>query len=247
MSETMGRLLAAGQRAEVFEWGARVVKLCRSTGSKHVMFREAAINAAVEASGLPVPTVWSVQQIDGRWGIVFDRVSGASFAEQMRSDPSVIPLALETLARLHSRIHSHVADQFSGLKSWLETQIARTTVLADPLRQVLLTGLREMPAGDRLCHGDFHPSNVLGEVSRPFVIDWPNACRGDPAADACRTHLILQLHANEIAEPYLDAYCGAARMRRETILDWLPYVAAARLTENVPGEQHRLLELVRLG
>jgi hypothetical protein len=34
MSETMGRLLAAGQRAEVFEWGSRVVKLCRSKGSK---------------------------------------------------------------------------------------------------------------------------------------------------------------------------------------------------------------------
>ena len=83
MSETMGRLLAAGQRAEVFEWGCRVVKLCRSTGSKQVIFREAAINAAVEALGLPVPVVWSVQQIDGRWGIVFDRVSGASFAEQM--------------------------------------------------------------------------------------------------------------------------------------------------------------------
>ena len=83
MSETMGRLLAAGLRAEVFEWGSRVVKLCRSTGSKQVIFREAAINAAVEALGLPVPAVWSVQQIDGRWGIVFDRISGVSFAEQM--------------------------------------------------------------------------------------------------------------------------------------------------------------------
>jgi len=55
MSETIGRLLAAGQRAEVFEWGSRVVKLCRSTGSKQMIFREAAINAAVEALGLPVP------------------------------------------------------------------------------------------------------------------------------------------------------------------------------------------------
>jgi len=64
MSETMGRLLAAGQRAEVFEWGSRVVKLCRSTGSKQEIFREAAINAA-EALGLPVRAVWSVQQIDG--------------------------------------------------------------------------------------------------------------------------------------------------------------------------------------
>jgi hypothetical protein len=100
MSETIGRLLAAGQRAEVFEWGSRVVKLYRSMGSKRVAFREAAIHAALEATGLPVPSVWGVQQMDGRWGIVFDRVSGVSFAEQMRADPAALPQYLQILARL---------------------------------------------------------------------------------------------------------------------------------------------------
>jgi hypothetical protein len=45
-------------------------------------------------------------------------------------------------------------------------------------------------------------------------------------------------------KPNLDAYCRVASVRRETVLDWLPYVAAARLAEDVPGEQHRLLELI---
>jgi hypothetical protein len=247
MSETMGRLLAAGQRAEVFEWGSRVVKLCRSTGSKQVIFREAAINAAVEALGLPVPAVWSVQQIDGRWGIVFDRVSEVSFAEQMLGDPAAIPQRLQILVRLHARIHAHVVDQFSSLKGWLTTRITRTMLLDEPQRQILLNGLRDMPDGDHLCHGDFHPRNVLGEASQPIVIDWPNACCGDPAADVCRSYLILKLHADEIAEPYLDAYCQVARVRRQIILDWLPYIAAARLAEDVPGEQHSLLELIRSG
>jgi tRNA A-37 threonylcarbamoyl transferase component Bud32 len=247
MSETMGRLLAAGQRAEVFEWGDRVVKLCRSTGSKQVTFREAAINAAVEALGLPVPAVWSVQQIDGRWGIVFDRVSGVSFAEQMLGDPAAILQRLQILVRLHARIHAHVVDQFSSLKGWLTTRITRTMLLDEPQPQILLNGLREMPDGDHLCHGDFHPRNVLGEASQPIVIDWPNACCGDPAADVCRSYLILKLHADEIAEPYLDAYCQVARVRRQIILDWLPYIAAARLAEDVPSEQHSLLELIRSG
>jgi len=247
MSETIGRLLAAGQRAEVFEWGCRVVKLCRSTGSKQVVFREAAINAAVEALGLPVPAVWSVQHIDGRWGIVFDRVSGVSFAEQMLGDTAAIPQRLQILVGLHARIHAHVVDQFSSLKGWLTTRITRTTLLDEPQRQILLNSLREMPDGDYLCHGDFHPRNVLGEVSQPMVIDWPNACCGDPAADVCRSYLILKLHAYEVAEPYLDAYCQVARIRRQTILDWLPYIAAARLAEDVPGEQHSLLELIRSG
>jgi Ser/Thr protein kinase RdoA (MazF antagonist) len=245
MSENMGRLLAAGQRAEVFEWGSRVVKLYRSAAAKHTAFREAGIHAAVEGLGLPVPTVQSVQQVGDRWGIVFDRVSGLSFAEQMRGDMAHLPRYLQILVRLHSRIYTHLANQLSSLKVWLATDIARTMLLDEPRKHVLLSGLAEMPDGDRLCHGDFHPMNVLSEASRPIVIDWPNACHGDPAGDVCRSYLILKLHADEVAGPYLDAYCRFTRVPRHTILDWLPYVAAARLVEDVPGEQHHLLELVR--
>ena len=81
MNETIGRLLAVGNVAEVFEWGARVVKLYKSTAAKPAAFREAAIHAAVEAMGLPVPKVCSGQEIGGRWRSV-DRVKQASFAEQ---------------------------------------------------------------------------------------------------------------------------------------------------------------------
>src|SRR6516225_6193840 len=97
MSETIGRLLAAGNVAEVFEWGSRVVKLYRSSARKPTAFREAAVHAAVEAMALPVPAVWGVLEIGGRWGIVFDRVNEGSFAERMREDPSVLPDCLQTL------------------------------------------------------------------------------------------------------------------------------------------------------
>jgi len=66
-------------------------------------------------------------------------------------------------------------DQFSSLKGWLTTRITRTTLLDEPQRQILLNGLRQMPDGDHLCHGDFHPRNVLDEAPQPIVIDWPNA------------------------------------------------------------------------
>jgi aminoglycoside phosphotransferase (APT) family kinase protein len=92
-----------------------------------------------------------------------------------------------------------VVDQFSSLKRWLTTRITRTTLLDEPQRQILLNGLREMPDGDRLCRGDFHPRNVLDKASQPIAIDWPNACCGDPAADVCRSYLILKLHADEVA------------------------------------------------
>src|ERR1700736_5517709 len=97
MSERIGRLLAAGNVAEVFEWGSRVVKLYRSAADKPTVFREAGNHAAAEALGLPVPAIWSEQLIGSRWGIVFDRVRGPSFAERMRGDPTTLPRYLEIL------------------------------------------------------------------------------------------------------------------------------------------------------
>jgi hypothetical protein len=55
MNETIGRLLAVGNVAEVFEWGSRVVKLYKLSTAKPAAFREAATHAAAEAMGLPVP------------------------------------------------------------------------------------------------------------------------------------------------------------------------------------------------
>ena len=146
-------------------------------------------------------------------GIVFDRVKERSFAERMREDPSVIPECLQSLVRLHARIHGQTARQLGSLKSRLATNIAGTGLLDEPLKQILLGRLADMPDGDRLCHGDFHPVNVLGQNSLPMVIDWPDVCRGDPAADVCRSYLLLKLHAEDIAEPYLNAYAASPLCR----------------------------------
>ena len=93
---------------------------------------------------------------------------------------------------------------------------------------------------------------MLGEASQPFVIDWPNASCGDPAAEVCRSYLILKLHADEVAEPYVDAYCrvtavprrayrlvavrrsgqaGRRRSRRATPLTGTPSIALNRLID----------------
>jgi len=185
MNQTIGRLLGTGHVAEVFEWGSCVLKLYKSTMAKPTAFREAAVHAAAEAFGLPVPKVWSVQEIGGRWGVVFDRVKLPSFAEQMLSNPDEVQQYVECIVRLHMRVHALPAVHLADLKVRLTDNIVATGVLAEPRRRDLLEGIARMPDGDRLCHGDFHPMNILGEPS-PVIIDWPDARRGDPAADVCR-------------------------------------------------------------
>ena len=240
-----GRLLATGNIAEVFEWDSRVLKLYKSPEAKLAAFREAANHAAVEALGLPVPFVWGLQQVASRWGIVFDRVSDRSFADRMRGSPCEVPHYLELMAHLHVAIHRRAALPFTSLKVRLMARIEEARHLEDRHRGALLMGLSAMPDGDRLCHGDLHPQNILGDATKPMIIDWPDASRGDPAADVCRSYLLLMLHASEVAAPYLDVYCRLGGISRQAILDWLPYVSAARLVEMVPGETDGLREILR--
>ena len=244
MEETVGRSLATGNTAEIFEWGSRVVKLYKAPTAKGAVFHEAAASAAVEALGLPVPKIWGVREIDGRWGLVFDRVTGNSFAEQMLTKGNDFGPYLDGMVRLHIQVHAHRAIEFAGLKVALRARIAASDLLDRADKQALLEALADLPDGDRLCHGDFHPLNILGDIVRPMIIDWRDARRGNPAADVCRSYLLLKLHAPEIATPYLDAYCRLGNVDRPAVLRWLPCVAAAKLAEGVPGERDGLVEII---
>jgi hypothetical protein len=178
MSKTIGRLLAAGNVAEVFEWGSRVVKLYRSSARKATVFREAAIHAAVEAMALPVPAVWGVLEVGGRWGIVFDCVKERSFAERMREDPSLTPECLLVLARLHARVHGQPARQLGSLKSKLATSIAGIGLLHEPLKQILLSRLADMPDGDRLALRTCQTATVsVTAISTPSTSWAKTRCR----------------------------------------------------------------------
>ena len=103
--------------------------------------------------------------------------------------------------------------------------------------------LRSMPEGERLCHGDFHPLNILGPPGGEILVDWPDATRGDPAADVCRSFVLIRHVAPEVAAAYVETYAEVSGEGVEKIRRWLPFVAAARLAEGVPDEEEGLMEM----
>jgi aminoglycoside phosphotransferase (APT) family kinase protein len=247
ISSALGRRLGSGKDAEVFELGESVIKLYKAGVPKHTAFREAAALAQAEAMGLPVPRVDDVRQIDGRWGVVMDRVDGYSFAEIIDAHPAEEAAHLKEMASLHRRIHACEAVFFGSLKAKLEANIRRTTALSEGRQRKLLEVLAGLPDGDRLCHGDFHPWNVLGSPSRSSVIDWTSAARGSPAADVCRSYVLITPSALDRAASYVEAYAELSGGSLEDIFRWLPVVAAARLAEGVPDEVAGLMAMLERG
>ena len=187
--------------------------------------------------------VFGVQQIGDRWGVMMSRADGPTFTDAAGCRPELRPEYLEAMAILQLRLHSHPATQLGSLKARLAANIRQATILGASRRDALLTRLAQLPEGGRLCHGEFHPSNILGCPGHETLVDWLDASCGDPAADVCRSYVVMRPSAPEFASAYVDAYARLGGESRERIFQWLPFVAAARLAEGIASEANGLMEM----
>jgi aminoglycoside phosphotransferase (APT) family kinase protein len=245
VNRDLGAPIAAGNEAELFAWDAgSVLKLSKRIGDPRQAEHEAMILAAIAPLGL-APEPRGVIEVNGRWGLVMERIDLPVMASA-NADPGHFPEQMRLMVSLHRRIHSVQAPgALPRLKQRMATRIDRVERLSRAERDSLLAHLAAMPDGDRMCHGDFHPFNILGLDENARVIDWLDATAGDPAADVCRTYVLISAYKQEVADAYIAAYLDASGLARADIDAWLPFVAAARLAENVPAEFERLAELAR--
>jgi Phosphotransferase enzyme family len=161
----LGRLLGAGKEAEVFAFGGGALKLYGAAAAKRSAFREAANAAVAESLELPVPKIHGLRCFGDRWGILMSLAEGPSFAESIRAKPNLTSAHLTEMALLQFRVHGHPGTHFASLKARLAANQANG--LGGAIRTRLLAKLQALPEGERLCHGDFHPFNILGPPSHP--------------------------------------------------------------------------------
>lgn len=245
MNAEYGELLGSGKEAEVYRQGDHVLKLGRQGASKAAAFREAANLAIVEALGLPAPAPLGVAQFGGRWGVLMTMAPGESFGAAMLRQVDLIPAYLAAMAELHAHILGQPGTRQTSLRSRLSANIGRASGLGDTERKRLLQALLACPVGDRLCHGDFHPWNILGSLQQAIVVDWLDACSGPAEADICRSYVLMKPRVPDLAEAYLSACEARGLASRGDVLAWSPLVAAARLAEGVEDDRDELMEMVR--
>lgn len=257
----MDKPVAVGATAEIFAWEAgQVLKLFRARFSREAVEEEARIARLIHASGAPTPAVGDVMEVDGRFGLLYARVDGVSMLRAWMDRPWRIVYFARQLAQLQAALHALPAP--AGLpdqKERLAADLRAAPSLPPALRETLLARLAALPPGGQLCHGDFHPDNVLLTGRGPVIIDWMNARSGNPLGDVARTSLLMRI-SQPAAGVTLDWKVRLARdwfhrfwlshYRRLSscapaeVARWLPVVAAARLSEGVP-EADALLALVR--
>ena len=251
-SKTLGARLAVGGTAEIFAMDAgRVLKLYWGGAAPSAAEREAERARAAHLAGAPSPAVLDVLAADDRFGVMFEYVPGPSMLQAMTDDPTRAQSLICDLARLHADLHALPGTGLPPQREHLSRRIALSP-LNHRLRATVLATLSKLPGGDALCHGDFHPGNVLLAGSGPSIIDWFDAVRGDPAADVARTLLLLQYarapgdsalenERSDLTALYLQEYRRRHEVSSEALQAWALPVATARLAEPIAGQERATL------
>lgn len=239
------KVIAVRNSKTIYRDGGSVIKVFDEEYSKSDILNEALNIARVEETGLSIPGVQEVLKIDGKWAIVMDYAEGKTLAQLMEEHPEKKDQYLERFVDIQLEMHQKTAPRLGKLKDKMKRKISETGLDATT-RYELDARLNSMPKHNKLCHGDFNPSNVvIREDGSYSILDWSHATQGNASADAARTYLLFWL-AGDIdgAEKYLDLFCKKSDTAKQYVQKWLPIVAASQSVKGKPEEREFLMRWV---
>lgn len=243
----LDHVIAARKSKTVYRDGDRCVKVFDRDYSKADVLNEALNQARVEETGLHIPKILEVATIDDKWAIVSEFIEGETLAQKIAAEPARFDEYLEMFVRLQIEVESHACPLLNKLKDKMNRKIDQTGLDATT-RYELHTRLESMPKHNKLCHGDFNPSNIiLTSDGTPYIIDWAHATQGNASADAARTYLLFCLSGDrERAEKYLNRFCLLSDTAKQYVQKWMPIVAASQSVKGNALEKEFLLSWVNV-
>ncbi len=241
----LDKVIAVRTTKTIYRDGDIAVKVFNEDFKKSDILNEALNHARVEETGLSVPSLREVCMIDGKWAIVTDFIAGKTLAALMEENPDKMTEYLNLFVDLQLSVHAKKSPLLSKLKDKMNMKISQSNLDATT-RYDLHTRLESLPTHDKVCHGDFNPSNIIiSSDGTPFILDWSHATQGNASADAARTYLLFCLAGKvETAESYLKLFCKKSDTAKQYVQKWIPIVAASQLVKGKPEEKALLMHWV---
>ena len=229
-------VIAVRSNKTVYRDGDKCIKVFDASYSKADVLNEALNQARIEETGLNIPRIREVTMIDGKWAIVTDFIAGKTLAQLMEENPARKEEYVALLVDLQMQVHAKTCPLLNKLKDKMNRKISASKLDATT-RYDLHTQLEGMPKHNKVCHGDFNPSNIIiAEDGTPFILDWSHATQGNASADVARTYLLFCLAGDKSgADFYLNTFCKKSDTAKQYVQKWMPIVAAS---QSVKGNEH---------
>lgn len=239
------QVIARRENKVIYRYDKFAVKLFDESFSKADILNEALNHARVEETGLRIPALEEVEKIDGKWAIVTTFIEGRTLAELMRENPEKTEEYMDRFVDIQLNMHSDRAPMLNLLYDKLYRKISECGLDAST-RYDLHTRLESLPRHNKVCQGDFNPSNIIiTENDEAYILDWAHATQGNASSDAAVTYLCFSLRGKEReAKMYLDMFCKKSDTARQYVQKWMPIVAAARLEKSSDEEKKLLMSWI---
>ena len=241
------KVIAVRPNKKIYRLGNYCVKVFNNDFSKADVLNEALNQARVEETDLDIPKIIEVTKVDGKWAIITEFIEGPTLAELMEKEPEKEDEYMTRFINIQRRILNTKAPMLNKLVDKMQNKISATTLNATA-RYELHMRLSAIPRQEKICHGDFNPSNVIcGTNGTDYVIDWAHVTRGAAEADVARTYLVFWLAGQlERAKKYLDMYCSMTDTAKQQVQKWLPIVAASQSVKGCPEERELLMHWINV-
>ncbi|HEY5563689.1 MAG TPA: phosphotransferase [Clostridiaceae bacterium] len=151
------------------------------------------------------------------------------------------------MAKLHKSIVQNRINNVPNYKEFLKYNIINATSANSKKRREKLQNLDKLTDGNTLCHGDFHPGNILILDGNTKVIDFMNVCHGNFLYDVARTVFLVEYTPVPIEvedkemllrfkKSLANLYLMQMNVTRQMIQDYLSVIIVARVGE-CPNEK----------
>ncbi len=243
----MRKIIGIGNTATVYEWEeGRVLKLFYEGYPKKSVEKEFYNAMAIKNMNFAKPKVYEIISCEGRMGIIYDRMEGESLLDCVMKTGDVQGCAAY-MSKLHKAILQNSISNVPNYKEFLKFHIPNTPSINLDKREEVLQRIDKLPDGNALCHGDFHPGNILISNGHTVVIDFMNLCHGDFLYDVARTVFLveytpvpMELDHREVILGFkkilADLYLMQMNVTREMIQDYLSVIIMVRKGE-CPNEE----------
>lgn len=234
----LDNIIVTSKNKVLYRDGDKCIKLFDENYSKSDVLNEALNHSRIEETGLNIPKIHEVTLVNGKWAIILEYIEGKTLAELMEENPEKKDEYIELLVDLQMEVHSKVSQLLTKLKDKMNRKIANTK-FDSTTRYDLHTRLESMPKHNKVCHGDFNPTNIIiTPDGTPYIVDWAHATQGNASADVARTYLLFCLDGDEEgAKIYLDTFCKKSGTSKQYVQKWMPIVAAS---QSVKGNEHEI-------
>jgi Ser/Thr protein kinase RdoA (MazF antagonist) len=264
MRESLGEKIGEGAFSEAYAWApGQVVKLFKAGVSRQFGRHEMRMIRAVAAAGLPAPEVFGEVTLDGRFGIVMQRLDGPTLLQLSRTGAVTFEQAGAVVAALAMSIHNTPPPEVPSMREYMEAALRHDDgKIPKHLATDVLALVDRLSPGGGLCHCDLSPGNVIMTGHGPKLVDWAFAMRAPAAVELGFLHVILSELAPEIADnpkrpraTNAAAQSGYARLAGLSLAElkaamkpYLPIVRTFVVLGNVvPSLRERLVQRIEAG